>query len=188
MGLRGITGSLPCRPKGGARALDDQRLGRKPPALSRPQSLRPTCLHPSLPFPSLLRVGFLESGLKLQDKSWAFSPRPPPTPSPAIQLGGSPPSRHRWPSCAGWSPACWGRIRTGEHSLGGSTHAGEHSLGEHSCWAALVVGEHSLGSTHAGPHLWGSTHWGALMLGSTRWGALLPGGCPCSSETAATMG
>ena len=172
MGLRGITGSLPCRPKGGARALDDQRLGRKPPALSRPQSLRPTCLHPSLPFPSLLRVGFLESGLKLQDKSWAFSPRPPPTPSPAIQLGGSPPSRHRWPSCAGWSPACWGRIRTGEHS----------------CWAALVVGEHSLGSTHAGPHLWGSTHWGALMLGSTRWGALLPGGCPCSSETAATMG
>ena len=134
MGLRGITGSLPCRPKGGARALDDQRLGRKPPALSRPQSLRPTCLHPSLPFPSLLRVGFLESGLKLQDKSWAFSPRPLPTPSPAIQLGGSPPSRHRWPSCAGWSPACWGRIRTGEHSLGGSTHAGEHSLGSTPAW------------------------------------------------------
>lgn len=99
--------------------------------------------HLPTPFPSLLRVGFLESGVKLQDKSWAFSPRPPPTSPPAIRLGGSPPSRDRWPSCAGWSPACWGRIRTGEHSLGGSTHAGEHSLG----------------STHSGLHLsWGSTH------------------------------
>ena len=75
----------------------------------------------------------------------------------------------------------------------GSTHWGALILGCTCRGGALMLGSTSWGRTHAGPHFvgehsLGSTHWGALMLGSTRWGALLPGGCPCFSETAATMG
>ena len=92
-------------------------------------------------------------------------PRPPPTPPPGVQLGESPPSCYRWPSCAGWSPARWGRTQPGSTHGGGSTHLGSTHAGEHSCRGALIGGEHSLGRTH-----WGSTLTGLYSLGSTRAG------------------